>query len=80
MSVIVYLHTALVIRLAELRRHGERDRGDSPVPTAVIIFGLVAAALAVTVAVSDSVSDWMDAIPSPGGEADPGTDPGTDPQ
>lgn len=75
MSVIAYLHTALLIRLAELRRDGTRDRGDSPVPTAVIIFGLVAAALAVTVAVSRSVSDWMDAIPGPGGGTDPGADP-----
>jgi hypothetical protein len=74
MSVIAYLHTALVLRLAQLRRDG--DRGDSPVPTAVIIFGLVAAALAVTVAVSQSVSDWMDAIPSPGGD---GGDTGGDP-
>jgi hypothetical protein len=75
MSVIAYLHTALLIRLAELRRDGARDRGDSPVPTAVIIFGLVAAALAVTVAVSRSVSDWMDAIPEPGGGTDTGADP-----
>ncbi|MFY1674127.1 hypothetical protein ACN27G_29955 [Plantactinospora sp. WMMB334] len=71
MSIIAYLHVALTVRIAELRRTGERDRGDSPVPTAVIIFGLVAAALAVTVAVSQSVGDWMDAIPEPGGAADP---------
>ncbi|WP_422772695.1 hypothetical protein ACN28C_06765 [Plantactinospora sp. WMMC1484] len=74
MSIIAYLHVALTVRIAELRRAGERDRGDSPVPTAVIIFGLVAAALAVTVAVSQSVGDWMDAIPEPGG-AEPGTAP-----
>lgn len=76
MSIIAYLHTALVVRIADLRRTGEADRGDSPVPTAVIIFGLVAAALAVTVAVSQSVSDWMDAIPTPGGGTDTGADPG----
>ncbi|GIG88817.1 hypothetical protein [Plantactinospora endophytica] len=78
MSIINYLHIALRVRLAELRRTG--DRGDSPVPTAVIIFGLVAAALAVTVAVSRSVTDWMDAIPEPGGGADTGGDPGGVPQ
>ncbi|MFY1688652.1 hypothetical protein [Plantactinospora sp. WMMB782] len=76
MSIVNYLHIALAVRIAELRRTGEGDRGDSPVPTAVIIFGLVAAALAVTVAVSQSVGDWMDAIPEPGG-ADGGADPGT---
>ncbi len=48
MTLIDYLHTALVLRLAELRGTDERDRGESPVPTAVIIFGLVLAALAVT--------------------------------
>jgi len=74
MEIFVYLHTALLARLAELRHDGER--GDSPVPTAVIIFGLVAAALAVTVAVSQSVSDWMDAIPGPGGGTDTGGEPG----
>ncbi|MEO3745167.1 hypothetical protein [Plantactinospora sp. B5E13] len=72
MSVISYLHTALVIRLNELRRGAERDRGDSPVPTAVIIIGLAAAALAVTVAVSDSVSDWLQDLPQPGDGGDGG--------
>ena len=46
MSIISYLHVVVTTRLAELRRDGER--GDSPVPTAVIIFGLVAVAIAVT--------------------------------
>ncbi|MDW5327887.1 hypothetical protein [Plantactinospora sp. KLBMP9567] len=80
MSIVNYLHIAFVVRIAELRRAGEGDRGDSPVPTAVIIFGLVAAALAVTVAVSRSVADWMDAIPEPGGGADTGGDPAGLPQ
>ncbi|MEE6258185.1 hypothetical protein [Plantactinospora sonchi] len=72
MSVIAYLHTALVIRLNELRRGGERDRGDSPVPTAVIIIGLAAAAIAVTVAVSGSVDDWLQELPEPGDAGDGG--------
>ncbi|RKN48280.1 hypothetical protein [Micromonospora endolithica] len=61
MSVIHYVHAALAARLAELRRDGER--GDSPVPTAVIIFGLVAVAMAVTAAAWTSASDWMSGIP-----------------
>jgi hypothetical protein len=65
MTLINYLHTNLVLRLAELRRPGERDRGDSPVPTAVIIFGLVVAALAVTAAVALKAEEWMDAIDGP---------------
>jgi len=72
MTLIAYLHTAVVLRLAELRRDGERDRGDSPVPTAVIIFGLVAAAVVVTGLVASKATAWMDAIPGPGG-ADTGT-------
>ncbi len=63
MPLITYLHVALVARLTELRREGER--GDSPVPTAVIIFGLVAAALAVTALVLTRAEAWMNAIPNP---------------
>jgi hypothetical protein len=62
MSVITYLHAALAARLAELRHDG--DRGDSPVPTAVIIFGLVAVAMAVTAAALGAANDWMDNIPT----------------
>ncbi|MFI7578718.1 hypothetical protein [Micromonospora sp. NPDC049497] len=61
MSVINYVHATLAARLAELRRDGER--GDSPVPTAVIIFGLVAVAMAVTAAALGAANDWMDNIP-----------------
>ncbi|BCL15105.1 hypothetical protein [Micromonospora sagamiensis] len=63
MAFFTYLHVAVSTRLAELRRDGER--GDSPVPTAVIIFGLVAAAAAVTALVASKASAWMNAIPGP---------------
>ncbi|MEU4779666.1 hypothetical protein [Micromonospora sp. NPDC023633] len=62
MSVITRLHVALTTRLAELREDGER--GDSPVPTAVIIFGLVAVAMAVTAAALGAAKDWMGNIPT----------------
>ncbi|RGC68986.1 hypothetical protein C5N14_10560 [Micromonospora sp. MW-13] len=62
MHLIAYLHIALTTRLTELRRDGER--GDSPVPTAVIIFGLVAVAMAVTGLALAKANDWMNAIPS----------------
>ncbi|SCL23822.1 hypothetical protein GA0070616_2799 [Micromonospora nigra] len=62
MSVLTYLHVAARARLAELRTHG--DRGDSPVPTAVIIFGLVAVAMAVTAAALGAANDWMGNIPT----------------
>ncbi|MER7888863.1 hypothetical protein AB0C04_02140 [Micromonospora sp. NPDC048909] len=62
MSLVTYLHVALTARLAELRRHGER--GDSPVPTAVIIFGLVFVATIVTGLALTKSRDWMNAIPN----------------
>lgn len=61
MSIISYLHVALTTRLAELRRDGER--GDSPVPTAVIIFGLVFVATVVTGIALSKAENWMDNIP-----------------
>ncbi|MDO3704009.1 hypothetical protein Q3W71_20290 [Micromonospora sp. C28SCA-DRY-2] len=61
MSLVTYLHVALTARLAELRRDGER--GDSPVPTAVIIFGLVFVATVVTGVALAKANDWMNAIP-----------------
>ncbi|OZV80166.1 hypothetical protein CA850_15820 [Micromonospora echinospora] len=63
MAFFTYLHVVVSTRLAELRRDGER--GDSPVPTAVIIAGLVIAAAAVTAAVLDKAGDWMDSIDGP---------------
>ncbi|MFC4149029.1 hypothetical protein ACFO0M_22475 [Micromonospora mangrovi] len=62
MFLYTYLHAAVVTRLAELRRDAER--GDSPVPTAVIIFGLVAVAMAVTALALTKANDWMKAIPN----------------
>ncbi|MGC4856517.1 hypothetical protein ACLQ24_24880 [Micromonospora sp. DT4] len=62
MSILTYLHVVVTTRLAELRRDGER--GDSPVPTAVIIFGLVFVATIVTGLALGKANDWMKAIPS----------------
>ncbi|MCI4063649.1 hypothetical protein MRQ36_14065 [Micromonospora sp. R77] len=61
MFLYTYLHAAVSTRLAELRR--ESERGDSPVPTAVIIFGLVAVAMAVTGFALAKANNWMNAIP-----------------
>ncbi|MBQ0991525.1 hypothetical protein PSH03_001243 [Micromonospora sp. PSH03] len=61
MSILSYLHVVVTTRLAELRRDGER--GDSPVPTAVIIAGLVAVAMAITALALTKAKGWMDGIP-----------------
>ncbi|NYH44363.1 hypothetical protein ACQP08_01150 [Micromonospora zamorensis] len=62
MSILSYLHVVMTTRLAELRRDGER--GDSPVPTAVIIFGLVFVAITVTGLALSKANDWMTSIPN----------------
>lgn len=62
MYLYTYLYAAVSSRLAELRR--ETERGDSPVPTAVIIFGLVAVAMAVTALALAKANNWMNAIPN----------------
>jgi hypothetical protein len=49
-------------RIARLRGPGERDRGDSPVPSAIIIAGLAAAAGAVVLAASGLVDSFMGSI------------------
>ncbi|BCB86157.1 hypothetical protein [Phytohabitans suffuscus] len=51
-------------RIALLRAPDERDRGDSPVPTAIIIAGLAAAAGAVVLAASGLVDSFMGSIGS----------------
>ncbi|MFK3982834.1 hypothetical protein ACI2K4_20960 [Micromonospora sp. NPDC050397] len=64
MQLAIYLHTTIALRLAELRSASERDRGDSPVPTAVIISGLVFIALVVTGLALARAQNWMNAIPN----------------
>nr|MDT0661195.1 hypothetical protein [Micromonospora sp. DSM 115978] len=58
--------------LDRLRAFAGQDRGDSPVPTAVIIAGLAIIALALTLLAQTAVEDWMDQIPgvgeAPGGD------------
>jgi hypothetical protein len=49
-------------RLARLRAAGDGDRGDSPVPTAIIIAGLAAAAGAVVLAATTLANDFMGSI------------------
>jgi multisubunit Na+/H+ antiporter MnhC subunit len=63
MPLIAYVQATLLTRLAELRRDGER--GDSPVPTAVIIMVLVVVAMAVTAAALVAADNWMNAVPDP---------------
>ncbi|MBO4208229.1 hypothetical protein [Micromonospora echinofusca] len=60
MSFVSYLHIMLVDRLAELRRDDDPERGDGPVPTAIIIAGLAVLAAAVVAWALGIVDDFMD--------------------
>jgi hypothetical protein len=63
-AVIAYLHVHLLHRLDQLRRAEERDRGDNPVPTAVIIVGLAILAAGVMTWAYNTAGGFMDnAIP-----------------
>lgn len=59
MSLVYYLHSVVKERVDYLRTQAERDRGDGPVPTAIIIAGLAAAAVAVTATAASLASGWM---------------------
>ncbi len=54
----------VVTRWRTLRTPAERDRGDSPVSTAVIVAIIAAGAVAVATAVIVVANDWSAAIPS----------------
>lgn len=60
MCVILYLHAALRRRITQLTAPGEAERGDSPVPTAIIIAGLVAIAIAVLTWAFGVADQFMD--------------------
>ncbi|MDG4763190.1 hypothetical protein O7632_03560 [Solwaraspora sp. WMMD406] len=77
MVVLSYLYVAVTERISEIRSAAERDRGDSPVPTAVIIVGLALVAIAVLAWASDLAFDFMSSNPSPDTDLpDPGNVPG----
>lgn len=64
MSPTAYICTTIALRWADLRKASERDRGDSPVPTAVIILGLVVIAMAVTAFIYGRANNWLQGIPT----------------
>ncbi|MGW4462389.1 hypothetical protein [Micromonospora sp. NPDC004704] len=61
--MFVYAYVYAKNRLAELREH--TDRGDGPVPTAVIIVGLAIIAAALIVTATNFVTEWTDELPGP---------------
>ncbi|HEX8629510.1 MAG TPA: hypothetical protein VF755_15195 [Catenuloplanes sp.] len=65
MSVFIYLHLVVTERLRDLRAPERRDRGDSPVPTAIIIAGLALLAAAVVVWAGTTARGFMARVPAP---------------
>ncbi|MDG4774164.1 hypothetical protein [Solwaraspora sp. WMMD792] len=77
MQIFTRLYLAVADRIGELRGAAERDRGDSPVPTAVIIVGLALVAIAVLAWASNLAFDFMNANPDPSSDLpDSGNFPG----
>ncbi|ASW53102.1 hypothetical protein [Plantactinospora sp. KBS50] len=69
MPLVHYLYAAIQNRFAELR--ADSDRGDSPVPTAIIIAGLAVMALAILTAAAAAINGWNALIP--GADQNPAT-------
>lgn len=61
MALVAYLTAVAQDRLRRFAT--ESDRGDSPVPTAIIIAGLAVIALAIVAAAQAAVNGWNALIP-----------------
>ncbi len=64
--MLKHIVAALVVRWHEVTDRSERDRGDNPVPTAVIIAGLVILAVAVVAWAVAKANSYMNPPASPG--------------
>lgn len=60
MAYLAYLHVVALQRLRTILRGGEGDRGDNPVPTAIIIVGLALMAGIVVAWAMTTANDFMD--------------------
>lgn len=61
-----HLDSGIRYSFARLRQALRSDRGDSPVPTAIIIVGLAMLAVGVLVMASNAIDNWGDLIPEAG--------------
>lgn len=64
MNLLHRLGAATAVRLRELGRSLGRDRGDNPVPTAVIIAGLVGIAFLLLIWAGNYIVDFMNQAPT----------------
>lgn len=64
MYAMYRIHVAVTQRCRALWRAGNSDRGDSPIPSAIIIAGLAIIAIGVLAWLTQYVSGFMDAAPT----------------
>ncbi|HKT00083.1 MAG TPA: hypothetical protein VJT31_11170 [Rugosimonospora sp.] len=65
------LAAALTARLHDITSHEERDRGDNPVPTSIIIAGLAILAAAVVAWAVAKANGFMNSAPGNGNPGGP---------
>ncbi|GGM23812.1 hypothetical protein ACFFX1_10350 [Dactylosporangium sucinum] len=70
LTPFVVVASYLVARWQELTDPAERDRGDSPVSTAVIVAILAVGAVAIAGAIVAVAQGWVDLIPEAGSGPD----------
>ncbi|MFC4109700.1 hypothetical protein ACFOX0_27675 [Micromonospora zhanjiangensis] len=63
MALLSYLYASALRRIDELRRTDPADRGDSPVPTAIIIAGLAVLAAGILAVAATAIDGWTALIP-----------------
>lgn len=62
MQLLHHIHAAVAVRLQRLAR--ERDRGDSPIPSTVIIVGMAALAFGLLIWLGTYVLNWLNQAPT----------------
>jgi hypothetical protein len=60
------LTAALMVRWQDITAPSQRDRGDNPVPTSIIIAGLALLAIAVVAWAVAKANSFMDSAPNTG--------------
>jgi hypothetical protein len=61
--LMLTVYTAVVARWAAMTDPAERERGDNPVSTAIIVAVVATAAVAVGLAITNAVTGWTAKIP-----------------
>jgi len=63
-NTLLHCYTALLARWADLTSSPERDRGEGPLSTAIIVVTLAIAAVTLAVAITAAVTSYQGQIPT----------------